>query len=220
MGASQVWMQKELPIIQPIQPVARAEPFDDPEWVFEWKYDGFRCMAYVFGSEGRGSQGKIQLRSKTTAILQGFPTLRSALQYELRVHDTIIDGEIVSFDDSNHVNFEMLLRRRGRMAYFAFDLLLLNGEDLRSLPLLERKKRLRRILPDASGTLIYADHVPERGTSLFALAEQNDLEGIIAKPAGSTYTPGTRWYKIRNQPYSQAVERPDVGDIRAVHKRA
>jgi bifunctional non-homologous end joining protein LigD len=205
-------MQKELPVINPIQPIARAEPFDDAHWLFELKYDGFRAMAYIL-------DGKIRLRSKTTAILQGFPTLRSALQYELRVHDTVIDGEIVSFDETNHVNFELLLKRRGRIGYFAFDLPLLNGEDLRARPLIERKELLRRILPDASDTLFYADHVLERGTALFALAEQNDLEGIIAKPNESPYDARTHWYKIRNSAYTQATDRPDVGEMRS-RKRA
>ena len=201
-------MQKELPVITPIQPIARAEPFDRPDWLFEFKYDGFRCMAYIL-------DGKIRLRSKSTAILQGFPTLRSALEYELRVHDTVLDGEIVSFDESNRGNFELLMKRRGRIAFFAFDLPLLNGEDLRLRPLLERKQHLRRILPDQSDTLLYADHVLEHGMALYSVAQQNDLEGIIAKPADSLYNSNTRWYKIRNPAYSQAIDRPDVGEMRS-----
>ncbi|GAC1648415.1 MAG: hypothetical protein NVS9B15_07150 [Acidobacteriaceae bacterium] len=205
-------MQKELPVIAPIIPTPRSEPFDRAGWLFELKYDGFRAMAYIL-------DGRVRLRSKSTAILQGFPTLRSALEFELRVHDTVLDGEIVSFDESNHVNFDLLLKRRGRIAYFIFDVPLLNGEDLRHRPLLERKEILRRLLPDVSDTLLYADHVLEHGIALFSIAQQNDLEGIIAKSADSPYDSRTSWYKVRNPAYTQAIDRPDVGEMRS-RKRA
>jgi bifunctional non-homologous end joining protein LigD len=206
-------MQKELPIITPIQPQRRDQPFDRENWIFELKYDGFRGLAYIM-------DGKIRLRSKTTAILQGFHGLKSALEYELRVHDTVLDGEIVSFDATGHIRFNQLMDRKGRIGYFAFDLLIHNGEDLRMLPLLERKQRLRRILPEDSDTLLFADHVPEHGIQLFDFAQANDQEGIIAKPADSPYKEGVSWYKIKNLQYSGLENRPDVGEFRSGRKRA
>jgi hypothetical protein len=94
--------------------------------------------------------------------------------------------------------------------FAVFDILWLDGEDLRHLPLIERKKRLSSIRPATPSFLFYVDHLEECGRDLFAAACAKDLEGIIAKPKQSTYnSKRTRWFKMKNPHYSQRVGRPE-----------
>ena len=106
------------------------------------------------------------------------------------------------------------MRRRGPTCYYAFDLLWLDGKDLRERPLLERKACLRKLLPRHPHSVLYVDHVTA-GTELFRVVCERDMEGIVAKQAGASYTPdATTWVKIKNQHYSQAVGRHDFFDRR------
>lgn len=94
---------------------------------------------------------------------------------------------------------------------------MLDGRDLCGLPLLERKRRLREIMPSAGSRLLYLDHVAERGGDLFRLACERDLEGIVAKWAHGTYQSdgrGTSWLKIKNAHYSQMEGRRELFDAR------
>ena len=89
----------------------------------------------------------------------------------------------------------------------------LNGEDLRSMPLWERKRKLKRILPARSAHVLYVDHTRGSGTELFRLACQLDLEGIVAKKADSPYGESAaepHWIKIKNPQYSQKEGRADL----------
>ena len=98
------------------------------------------------------------------------------------------------------------MQRRKPPRYFAFDCLALNGEDLRQLPLVDRKRRWRRILPARSPHVLYVDHTRGAGIELFELICQLDLEGIVAKRANSPYEDNLRsphWIKIKNPAYSQ-----------------
>jgi bifunctional non-homologous end joining protein LigD len=104
----------------------------------------------------------------------------------------------------------MLMRREGQPAYVAFDLLWLNGRDLRQLPLVERKKRLERLLPTDSGTLLRVPSFEESGCELLQAACQLDLEGIVAKRKADPYAETTPWYKIKNPAYTQAEGRADL----------
>jgi bifunctional non-homologous end joining protein LigD len=85
----------------------------------------------------------------------------------------------------------------------AFDLLWLNGADLRFLPLSERRRRLQGILPEVSGVISQALSVQGRGRELFELMREHDLEGIVAKKLTDPYGPRTKWLKIKNPDYSQ-----------------
>jgi bifunctional non-homologous end joining protein LigD len=190
-------VQKELPTIDPIPLVSSAIPFNDPDWLFEIKYDGIRALAYVTGDE-------CQLVSADRARLKGFDSVSSAILSGLNARDSVLDGEIVSMDENGIINFGDLLECKGRLCYFAFDLLLLNGRDQRDCPLIERKRRLKEVIPSGPGRLLYADYVAGNGVALFEMAVKNDLEGIVAKPRDSRYAPGTVWYKINAPSYSQA----------------
>ena len=118
--------------------------------------------------------------------------------------NAILDGEIICVDETGRPIFLDLLRRKDP-CFVAFDLLWLNGEDLRSLPLVERKTRLKRLLRRRSNHLIAeAMTVEGRGKALMAAVEQHDLEGIVAKRKSDPYQRRVHWWKIKNPAYSQA----------------
>jgi ATP-dependent DNA ligase len=112
-----------LPQVQPIIPIARKEPFDDPDWLFELKYDGIRALLYL--EKGSGS-----FLSRNGNTLTRFDALARAVAAEIEVTETIFDGEVIAADDTGRPLFYDLLRRTRRPAYVAFDLLWLNGADL------------------------------------------------------------------------------------------
>jgi bifunctional non-homologous end joining protein LigD len=104
----------------------RSQPFDHPDWLFELKHDGFRALAYI-------ERGKRELVSRRRNTYKRFGPLREALSKLLRVNDAILDGEIVCLEADGYSVFKELLYRRGQPVYYAFDLLWLNGRDLRQL---------------------------------------------------------------------------------------
>jgi bifunctional non-homologous end joining protein LigD len=142
-----------------------------------------------------------------------FAPLADALRQSLRVRSAVIDGEVVRLDRHGRPQFRDLLFARGEPAFVAFDVLALNGRDLRALPLLERKRQLRRIVPAESTCVVYAEHVVGTGCQLFDLICARDLEGIVAKVATSRYAlTGTcsPWTKIKFVGYSQARDRHEL----------
>ena len=188
----------------PLEQVRHA--FDHPEWLFELKYDGFRALAYVNG-------GVTQLVSRRGLGYPQFPDLAAELSLELNADEAVLDGEIVKLDASGRSIFIDLVRRRGPFAFVAFDVLALNGTDVRKLPLVKRKRLLRRIVPKRSSVILYASHVDGRGRNLFAEACAQDLEGIVAKKKASVYDPTipvSPWVKIKNRDYSQARDRGEL----------
>jgi bifunctional non-homologous end joining protein LigD len=133
-----------LPRIQPINPTRLAEPFDHADFLYELKHDGFLALAYVQG-------GACELISRKQNVYKSFGALSGALA-ALPVKDAILDGEIVSLDGAGRRQFFDLMRRRSADAvFYAFDLLWLDGEDMRALPLTERKQILRRVIRRGAG---------------------------------------------------------------------
>jgi bifunctional non-homologous end joining protein LigD len=121
-----------------------------------------------------------------------------------------LDGEIVHLDAEGKPQFYELMRRRTPQHYYAFDVIWLHGHDLRDIPLLERKRLLRRLVRPL---VLYADHFEARGMDLFKAAYGHDLEGIVAKLATGRYDPAaTTWVKIKNRAYSQAEGRAEFFD--------
>jgi bifunctional non-homologous end joining protein LigD len=125
----------------------------------------------------------------------------------------LLDGEIVCLDPEGRPQFYDLLRHRGEAFFYAFDLLSLDGRDLRSLPLVERKAQLERIVT-ADSRLLYVRHLEADGTGLFATVCQNDLEGIVGKWKHGPYLDGsnrnTTWCKVLNPDYSQRAGRDEL----------
>jgi bifunctional non-homologous end joining protein LigD len=123
-----------------------------------------------------------------------------------------LDGEIVVLDGSGRPQFYELLRRRGESVFYAFDVLMLDGRDLRSLPLMERKNILRPVV-NKHPRILYARHFERNGCNLFRLVCERDLEGIVAKRRDAAY--GEDWFKIRNPNYSQYEGRHELFEKRA-----
>lgn len=188
--------------IPPLELGRRVEPFDHPDWLFELKYDGFRARLEV-------SDGQAQLFSRRGHLYKSWPGLCDALARDLRGHTAVLDGELVCLDEKGCPVYLDLLYRRRRPAFVAFDLLHLDGEDLREAALVERKAFLKRLIPENSFSLFYAQHVIYTGCLLFRQACRLDLEGIVAKLTSAPYrqTQPPNWVKIKNPAYSQAEGR-------------
>jgi hypothetical protein len=140
--------------VQPIAPTWRKEPVDDPDWLFDVKYDGFRALYYI-------EPGHNRLISRNGNVLTRFDALGGALAAELDVGDAIIDGEMIDGDETGRPQFYDLLRSTRAPAYVAFDIVWLNGADLRSRPLDERRRALQMILPKGS-PIVSEDPRPPR----------------------------------------------------------
>ncbi|HJP81676.1 MAG TPA: DNA ligase D [Candidatus Saccharimonadales bacterium] len=200
---------KEYPVIpapwsvKPMLCTLVDAPFDDDEWVFEIKWDGYRGIASK-------SRDEVQLYSRSgTDFRSNFPPLVEAIR--ALKHDVILDGEIVVSDDEGMPHFESLQHWRrdqvGHLNYHAFDILWCDGHDLRTMPLIERKKLLQSIIPPDS-IIRYSDHMTRRGTTLFTAIEQRGLEGIVAKRANSQYKENNRgadWLKIKTHQRQEVV---------------
>src|SRR4051812_26424424 len=128
--------------LQPMLATLTDAPFDDPDWVFEDKFDGFRMVSEI-------RRGRVALYSRNGKIIS-HSYLEVAKALEGVKADAVIDGELVAIGKDGASHFQLLqnaLRQEAKLLYCAFDLMFADGEDLRALPLLERKKRLKAILP-------------------------------------------------------------------------
>jgi bifunctional non-homologous end joining protein LigD len=193
------------PRIQPINPSRIASAFDDEDWVFELKHDGFRAVAYI-------EDGSCRLILRKQIQYKSFAGLAKAMA-TLPVKNAILDGELVCLDSDGRSQFRQLMRRKSQdVCFYAFDLLWLNGKDLRGLPLVERKNRLRQVVRGRTGFL-YAEHVPIKGKDLYQVICREDLEGIVAKHKDGPYTSAPMsWFKCLNPNYSQHRGRREMFD--------
>jgi bifunctional non-homologous end joining protein LigD len=127
-------------------PVAGSPPLHDPQWIYEPKFDGFRGVLYVSGRE-------CYIRSKRGNVLSRFADLALRVGAELHAREAILDGEVVALDDEGRMDFRRLLAGRGWLHYAAFDVLWLNGRDLRAQPLIKRKRKLEQLILTNNSTL-------------------------------------------------------------------
>lgn len=172
------------------------QPFDRPGWIYEIKWDGFRTIAEV------GVAGiRLYSRNQNSLNKRFEEIVRSLKQLK---YEAVLDGEVVALDEQGHSRFEWLFSRngrsKGRLIYYVFDLLFLDGQDLRTFPLHRRKALLKRMLRNVPGVL-YVDHIEEHGKEFFRLASERGLEGIVAKDKRSPYVSGRgtdHWLKIKN----------------------
>jgi ATP-dependent DNA ligase len=193
-----------LPKITPLVLKRRVAAFDSDAWIFDLKYDGFRALLEIGGPGAR-------LVSRNRYPLKHLDTLAAALAKRLRVAEAILDGEIICADETGRPMFLEMLRGRHPFSFIAFDLLWLNGEDVRPLALIERKTRLKRLHRRRSDHLIAeAMSLQGRGKALMAAVEEHDLEGIVAKRKADPYRRGMPWYKIKSPTYSQAEGRYEL----------
>lgn len=200
---SDIRLSSGLPQIEPVVPGNRTDAFDDPEWLFEPKYDGFRGLLYA-------SDGICEIRSRRDFRFDRFGDLCHRVAGVLGTREAILDGEVVSLNRQGKPMLRDLIRGQGFLAFAAFDLLWLDGDDLRPLPLAERKRLLTDLLPVDTGPLYKILTLEEHGRALFGAIKKMDLEGVVAKRKSEAYGPSTTWFMIKNPGRSQAEGRVDL----------
>jgi bifunctional non-homologous end joining protein LigD len=180
--------------IQPMLANTADEPFDNPDWLFEIKYDGYRGIAEI-------QSGKVRLYSRNKlAYNQKFAPLVESLQKF--PGNAVLDGEIVVVDEIGHPHFQWVQdypAGKGELIYYVFDILYLDGHDLSELPLARRKEILKDILPPLAH-IKFSGHIARAGKAMFEQAQHLGIEGIMAKNTKSTYKQGRRtddWLKIK-----------------------
>lgn len=167
------------------------------DWLFEIKYDGYRIISYV-------DKAKVTLKTRSNLdYTSKLPTISQSLAEYFKNNQVVLDGEIVSFDKKGRSDFgllqQVLKNGENNICYVIFDILALNGKNLKSKTLIERKKILLSLFKNKADNLLLTDYVIDKGKECFKLAQKNKLEGIVAKKINSVYS-GKRtsdWLKIK-----------------------
>jgi bifunctional non-homologous end joining protein LigD len=197
--------------INPMLATLVDDPFSDPDWIFETKWDGFRSVCFIDHGQARFvSRNQIEMTPQ-------YPELVNVPK-QLTAKRAILDGEIVALDEQGMPRFQLLQNKlrirsgsyakatRAQIVYFVFDLLYCDGYDLMNCPVVERKALLEQILRPAS-FVKYADHVEAQGKEFFRQIEKFRLEGMIAKRAASKYVQKrtSDWLKVKTVMRSEVV---------------
>jgi bifunctional non-homologous end joining protein LigD len=196
--------------IRPMLATSDVEPFDDPAWLFEIKLDGYRAVSFIH-------DGEVRLVSRSQNDLTSQYSEVHDLPKFVRAKTAILDGEIVALDEAGNPRFSLMQQRTGirsggrrgpaqpgiPVVYYVFDLLYLDGYDLRRAPLEQRKETLKQIITPG-GPVRYSEHFAQ-GVQLFEAARQKGLEGILAKRRSSIYEErrSSEWLKIK---ITQAID--------------
>jgi len=190
--------------IKPMLATLVDEPFDDPDWVYEVKWDGYRSIAYI-------NNGEVELQSRNNKPFNEkyYPLYQALTTWKI---NAVLDGEIVVLNDKGQSTFGNLQNWRseadGELAYYVFDLLWYDGKNLMDLPFKERRSVLKQVLPTDNDMIRLSQVFDASGTEFFAAAQRIGLEGIIAKKADSTYSPDLRskeWLKIKAHKRQEVV---------------
>ncbi|HEY6159950.1 MAG TPA: DNA ligase D [Bacteroidia bacterium] len=170
-------------------------PFDEPGWVYEVKWDGYRALAFC-----NGMDVNLLSRNEKSFNDKFYPLIEELEKWDVRA---VVDGEVVVLDENGVSSFGALQNWRseadGELVFYVFDVLWYDGKDLLGVPLTERKKVLEAILPKG-GNIRLSNYFETSATEFFEAAKRIGLEGVIAKRANSTYHPGVRtreWLKIK-----------------------
>jgi bifunctional non-homologous end joining protein LigD len=198
-------------IIQPMLATLVDDPFSNPEWIFETKWDGFRSVCFVKNGKSRFvSRNQIDMTPQ-------YPELAKTAK-QIDAKEAILDGEIVALDKDGMPRFQLLqprvgrksgieaLRGQGHIVYYVFDLLYVDGQDLMACPVVERKEALEQILKPASFIKL-SEHIVGDGEAFFEQIERFHLEGMIAKRAASPYVQKRTkdWLKVKTVVRSEVV---------------
>jgi bifunctional non-homologous end joining protein LigD len=191
--------------IEPMLATLATKPFDDDDWLFEVKWDGFRVQAVV-------DHGKVRVltRNLNDAAMY-FPRLLANAKW-IEAEQAVVDGEVVAIDEDGRPDFSLLQTKLGDkeatgLVYQAFDLLYLDGRSLLEVPLEDRKRLLKSVLKDHP-RVRFASHVVGEGKAFFDAAGKMGVEGMVAKLRRSRYEPGRRtgaWLKIKIRPEQELV---------------
>jgi bifunctional non-homologous end joining protein LigD len=192
--------------VSPMMAQSAKEPFDSVDWIiFEVKLDGYRTVT-VFDAAG-----KPHLWSRNGLPLeQKFPAISKAVS-QLKLHSTVLDGEIVAVDENGIPRFQLLQRFQKQPTaptlYFIFDVLWTDGTDIAGKTLMERRAVLETIIKPAAGSRL-GNYAEGEGKALFDLTKAKGMEGIVAKRKDGLYRPGKRspdWLKIKSRPQQEFV---------------
>lgn len=197
--------QRVLPA-SPVKPMLAKEttaPFDDEDWLFEIKWDGFRAVAEI-------TPKTISLYSRNgNDFSQRYLPVTNALAE--MPFNAILDGEIVALNESGMPDFQKIQlfgeAPATPLCYYIFDILSLNGKSTSGLSLIERKEILKNALPE-NDVVRYSDHIIDKGISFYKAAEEKNMEGIMAKRAASKYYEGSRttdWLKIKTHKTADVI---------------
>ena len=180
------------------------EPFDDEDWEYEIKWDGYRALAFR-----KENVTELISRNGKSFSEKFYPVFDAMREWKT---DVVIDGEIVAVDEKGISRFHKLQNWRseadGRLLYYVFDVLWYKGKKLTGLPLLQRMEVLRSIVPDGNEIIHIGFSITGRGLDFFDTARRMGLEGIIAKRLSSAYLPGERshdWLKIKAQKRQEVI---------------
>jgi len=192
--------------IKPMLATPADKPFDSDEWLFELKLDGYRAIAEL-------NKQKTLLYSRNGLDLSlAYPSITEELK-KIKIR-AVIDGEIVVLDENGKPNFQELQNYTPEsklpIVYYVFDILSFDDHQLHDIPLIERKKMLKKIIGKRR-IVRYSDHILHKGKTFFNQVKKDKLEGIMAKKKDSLYYPGARtkeWLKIK---YSRSQEAIIVG---------
>lgn len=189
--------------IKPMLAKLHEEAFDDKDWMFEIKWDGYRAIA-----ECDTKMPRLYSRNGLS-FEERFEPVFDALK-KLKI-DAILDGEVVAVNAEGEPEFQLLQNaQQGEAAlhYYVFDLLAMNGKSTEDLPLTDRKELLQSLLPEAHESIHYSDHVIGSGKDFFELVKNRGLEGMMAKKCNSTYREGSRsgsWLKVKYLKIDEAI---------------
>jgi bifunctional non-homologous end joining protein LigD len=184
--------------IEPCHPTLKKRPPDGSEWLHEIKFDGYRAQLHI-------SEGSITIYTRTGLDwTREFSAIATAAE-ALANHHLVIDGEVTVFGKTGLPDFQALRRELGkgtssRLTFQAFDLLYLDGYDLRRVPLIERKRVLRELVTDRVGAVAYVDHLEfDEGEEVYLHACKMGLEGIVSKRKDAPYRSGRQelWTKTK-----------------------
>jgi bifunctional non-homologous end joining protein LigD len=189
--------------IRPMLARLHEGPFDDPDWIFEIKWDGYRAIAEIGDKETRlYSRNGLSFKDLYPIVFEELKNVK---------HPCILDSEIVALDKDGLPRFQLLQQymtsQTVQLCYYVFDCLSVNGQSIEDRPLLERKEILKTLLPE-SEVIRYCDHIAERGKDFFAAVTAKHLEGMVAKRADSRYVENARpsdWLKVKNVVEEEAV---------------
>lgn len=189
--------------IKPMKATLVDEPFDEPGWLYEVKWDGYRALATI-------NKGEAELLSRNNLLFDKYYPINKQLQTWKM--DAVIDGEIVVLNDKGTSDFGALQNWRseadGNLVYYVFDILWYNGKSLMDLPLVRRQAILKEVLPTDNDSIRQSQVFDTGGIAFFDAAGRMGLEGIIAKKADSAYTSDLRskeWLKIKVSRRQEAV---------------
>jgi bifunctional non-homologous end joining protein LigD len=180
--------------VAPMKAAIGTLPVDDEAWAYEIKYDGYRTLAFVKSGAARWQS------SNLIEVTHKYPEL-SDFAGSVNADSAIIDGELVVLDEDGRPNFVLMQQHATQVAFYAFDVLSVNGHDTIGLPY-ENRRELLNGLVEAGPNWTVPTHRVGDGAALVAATVERGLEGVMAKRLGSLYVPGKRspnWRKVKNR---------------------